>query len=102
MSTNERGSIASKLMLHRRKHADRISALHSALRPSTLDVMDAYGRMIEVLEQSVGLRRGSRFSHPIAVIISKADALDLDDLIGDSAVKRLMQADPSFVLEEDA
>ena len=88
--------------VYRRKHADWISALHSALRPSTLDVMDAYGRMIEVLEQSVGLRRGSRFSHPIAVIISKADALDLDDLIGDSAVKRLMQADLSFVLEEDA
>jgi hypothetical protein len=88
--------------LYRRKHAGRISALHAALRPSTLDVMDAYGRMIEVLEQSVGLRRGSRFSHPIAVVISKADSLDLDDLIGDSAARQLMQTDPSFVLEEDA
>lgn len=88
--------------LYRRKHAGRITALQAALRPSSQDVMDAYGRMIEVLEQSVGLRRGNRFSHPIAVVISKLDALDLDSLIGDLAVKQLMQADPSFVLEEDA
>jgi hypothetical protein len=88
--------------LYKRKHAGSISEQQASLRPSTLAVMDAYGRMIEVLEQSVGLRRGSRFSHPIAVIISKADALDLDDLIGDSAVERLMQTDPSYVQEEDA
>lgn len=92
----------TSIHLYRRQHSDRITALQMSLRPSTLEVMDAYGRMIEVLEQSVGLRRGTRFSHPIAVVISKADALDLDGLIGASAVERLMQADPSYVLEEDA
>lgn len=86
----------------RREHESEIDTMKLALRPSTLAVMDAYGRMIEVLEQSVGLRPGSRFPHPIAVVVSKVDALGLDNRIGSSAAQRLMDNNPEIVIEGDA
>jgi len=58
--------------------------------------------MLAVLESSVGLERGRRFRHPIAVVITKSDALDLDHLIGHPAAQDLMRRKPAIRLEEDA
>ena len=88
--------------LYRRAHSGEVEALRNSLRPSSVGVMEAYGRMISVLEASVGLRPGKRFGNPIAVVISKSDALDLDARIGRAAAARVMAEDPSVHLEEDA
>jgi hypothetical protein len=79
-----------------------IDQLKDAIRPSGLDAMDAYERMITVLEASVGLKRGVKFKHPLAVVISKTDALGLENQIGRPAARELMLQDPSVRLEVDA
>lgn len=88
--------------LFARQHENEIDELKNSIRPSGLDAMDAYERMINVLEASVGLKRGERFKHPLAVVISKTDALDLENIIGRPAAKELMRNDPSIRLESDA
>lgn len=88
--------------LYWRAHEREVNALRTALRPSGLSVMDGYERMITVLEASIGLNPTRRFKQPIAVVISKADALDLEDRIGRSAARKLMRSDPTIRLEEDA
>jgi hypothetical protein len=85
-----------------REHENDIDNFKEFYRPSMLDAMDAYERMIYVLEASVGLKRGEKFKHPLAVVITKTDVLGLEDLIGRSAARELLQKDPSIRLESDA
>jgi hypothetical protein len=87
---------------YRQKHEAEINRLKASIRPSTLGVMAAYERMLTVLETSVGLKRGKKFEHPLAIVISKTDGLDLDQQIGHKAARRLMARDSSICLEEDA
>lgn len=72
------------------------------LRPSTLDLMEAYERMLRVIEAAPRLTRGSKFAQPLAVVISKCDALDLEQQIGEPAAADLMGSTPAFELPEDA
>jgi hypothetical protein len=88
--------------LFSRQYESDIAKIKDSIRPSGIDAMDAYERMINVLEASVGLKRGVRFKYPLAIVISKTDALDLENIIGCSAAKELMRKDPSFRLEVDA
>lgn len=86
----------------RREHGAEIERVKMSLRPSTLDVTTAYANMVTTFEASVGLKPGVLFPHPIAIVISKVDALNLENEIGAPAARRLMEADPRIVLEEDA
>lgn len=61
-----------------------------------------YERMLEALEVHYNLKRDTRFPHPIAVVLTKADAFDLDARIGVEAARRLMQHDPSVQTEGEA
>jgi hypothetical protein len=81
-------------------HQVDVQRYQSYIRPSSLDIMDAYERMLQMFEGSMGLRRGRRFPHPIAVVITKVDALGLDYEIGSSAARNLMMQDPSLSEEE--
>jgi hypothetical protein len=83
-------------------HSGDIEMLRDSLRPSLLDVMQTYERMKQVFEASIGLRRSRRYTHPIAVVISKVDALDLELEVGPPAARALMQLDSSIRSEEDA
>ncbi len=76
--------------------------LLEGLAPSRLDVMQAYERMIEMLEASINVRKQGRFQQPIAVVVTKVDALDLENELGSPAAQRLMAQDPSIEREEDA
>jgi len=86
----------------RQKHENEVESIKNTLRPSTLSTMSAYERMITVLESSVGLSRNRKFRHPIAVVITKSDALNLESKVGISAVKELMHSDLSIATETDA
>ncbi|NPV66204.1 MAG: hypothetical protein HPY64_03565 [Anaerolineae bacterium] len=61
-----------------------------------------YERMIETLEVHYSLRRGVRFPHPIAVVLTKADAFDLDERIGGAAARRLLAESALVHSETDA
>jgi double-GTPase-like protein len=83
-------------------HYGEIELLRQSLRPSELDVMQAYERMTQMFEASIGLQKGRRYSHPIAVVITKVDALELENEIGTPAAQALLQRDSSITSEEDA
>lgn len=87
---------------YRRMHQGDISLIQQELRPSLLDVMEAYERMKEMFEASINVRKGQRYPHPIAVVLTKVDALGLEQEIGLPAAHMLMQSDPSIRSEEDA
>jgi parallel beta-helix repeat protein len=62
------------------------------LKPSELPIEDAVDRLLLTLEESFGLSKRGRVHQPLAVVLSKADAFDLWDLVGESAVDRAIAA----------
>lgn len=87
--------------LYRQIHREAIDAAQNRLRPSELTMEAVLSRLIELLEQ-LRKRPGKPTDIPLAVVISKADALDLDEQIGHAAAQRLMQKNPAIVSEADA
>jgi hypothetical protein len=67
-----------------------------------LDPQTVYERMFSLFEEKVGLSKGKAFSHPLAVVVSKADAFSLEEEIGSSAAQKLMSRDAKITHEEDA
>ena len=88
--------------VYRSIHAQDIQFYQDLIRPSQLGVADAYARMFDMFEDSAGLHKGRRFSHPIAVVVTKVDALNLEYEIGSFAAQNMMNADPSITTEGDA
>jgi hypothetical protein len=84
-----------------KQYKPQISIYQNALRPSSLRVMDVYEHMLDVLELKVGLKRGVKFPHPIAVVVTKTDAFDLEQKIGATAIQRLKLEHPGVCSEED-
>src|SRR6266567_3646607 len=73
------------------EHREEIEHIRRLLRPGTLGVEETYERMIEMLDSTIGFR--NRYSIPIAVVINKVDALNLEDEIGAFAAQALMEQD---------
>ena len=88
--------------VYRSVHAQDIQFYENLIRPSKLGVTDAYARMFDMFEDSAGLHKGRRFSHPIAVVVTKVDALNLEYEIGSIAAQNMMSTDPSITSEGDA
>lgn len=86
----------------RLKYKEQIQAISPYLGPCESEIMQVYDRMIRMLEKKRGLRTMRRYPIPIAVVITKVDALGLDQEIGASAARRLMASDPSYRTEDDA
>jgi len=87
---------------YRNLHKVDIELLRDSLRPSALNVMQAYERMMQMLEASIGIRKGGRYSQPIAIVVTKVDALNLEWEIGEPAAQALMAHNPSIISQEDA
>lgn len=87
---------------YRVTHEVEMRPYQNLIRPSELDVMQAYERMFTMFEDSAGLRKGRRFNHPIAIVISKVDALYLENELGTMSAQNLMSSDPSLTREGDA
>ncbi len=87
---------------YRSQHVQAIEHYQNLIRPSSLDVMQAYERMFNMFEDFAGLRKGRRFTHPIAVVVTKVDALNLEFEIGSIAAQQTMSTTPSLASEGDA
>jgi hypothetical protein len=85
-----------------RQHESEIKTARDALRPSPTNPIEAYERMLAALESVAGLQRGRPFRQPLAVVLTKTDASDLENRVGSPAAHRLMLAQPWLHREQDA
>lgn len=83
-------------------HQSEVELIRESLRPSNLGIMQVYERMIEMVEASVKIRHRGRYVQPIAVVVTKVDALNLEDEIGAPAAQALRDRDPSLRDDEEA
>ncbi len=60
------------------------------LKPSELPIEEAVDRLLLTLEENFGLSKKGRVKQPLAVVVNKVDAFDLEDVIGESAVDRAL------------
>ena len=78
----------------------QLAAHADALRPSTVPVEDTFARILIGMEEFFGLRKGERIRVPVAVVLGKTDAFDLDDRIGERAVDARMASSPAGAARE--
>jgi hypothetical protein len=72
----------------------QMAAHADALRASEVPVEDTFARILIGMEEFFGLKKGERIKVPVAVVINKADAFDLEDRIGERAVDARAAASP--------
>ena len=86
----------------RRIYAHRLPAVEGKLKPSSLLVEDALARVLISLESHFGLGKTARVRAPAAVVVTKIDAFDLEDRVGERAVARELVAKPELDAGEAA
>jgi hypothetical protein len=64
--------------------------------------MESYERMLTVLETNLGLVRHKAYPHPLSVVVTKVDALDLETQIGEPAARVMLMRNRSIGSEADA
>jgi hypothetical protein len=76
-------------------YQDRLSRVRDALKPSALPAEDALSRIFISLEEHFGQSKTVRLKLPVAVVINKVDAFDLEDRIGERALQARVAANPA-------
>ncbi len=92
-----------------REYKDQIKASEMELAPGTDRPDDIFQRTVDALEafarsdkSGIQFSRHQLFPHPVAVVLTKVDAFDLEKRIGGPAARALMAKDASFHYPEDA
>jgi hypothetical protein len=83
-------------------HQEAIEHIRDSVRPSSTGIMETYERMKEKIEKVFGLSRNSKYPIPIAVVLNKVDALNLEDEIGEEVAIALKTYEASIATVEDA
>jgi hypothetical protein len=65
---------------------------HGFLKPSSLPIEDAIDRLLLNLESNFKLSKTNRVAHPLAIVLNKVDAFDLQDVIGERAVDKAVKS----------
>lgn len=78
----------------------QLAAHTDALRPSEVPIEDTFARILIGMEEFFGLKKGDRIKVPVAVVLNKADAFDLEDRIGERAVDERLAASPTGTTRE--
>lgn len=84
------------------QYEDRLPGVKDVLQPSSLPVEDAFSRIMISMEEHFGLEQTGRIKQPVAVVINKTDAFDLEQLIGEPAVQARLEASAEGVTAETA
>jgi hypothetical protein len=84
------------------EYADQLESVRDALQPSKLPIEDALARILISMEEHFGLGKTTRLKVPVAVVINKIDAFDLESRIGEPAVRQRVQSSPTPVDPETA
>jgi hypothetical protein len=73
------------------EYHDRLPEVVGGLKPSALPAEDALARLVLGLEEHFGLGKTARLKKPVAVVITKVDAFDLEERIGAPALERRLR-----------
>lgn len=84
-----------------RQHEKQIAIQRKLLNPSCLHPNDVYSRLIMLME-ACKEEQPARYRQPLAVVLTKVDALNLEGVIGQVAARRLIESFPRFKREADA
>jgi hypothetical protein len=68
------------------RYAAQLRAAEKSIRPSSANIDDIVARLIAAMEKDFGLSPSEKVKSPLAVVINKVDAFDLDELIGERAL----------------
>lgn len=79
----------------RRKYEYELSKTWTSVNPSQLNVEDALTRVILTMQESFGLSETGKIKCPLAIVISKVDAFGLEEVLGESAVNKILSEDKS-------
>jgi hypothetical protein len=83
------------------EYEDPLESVRDVLQPSKLPIEDALARILISMEEHFGLGKTARLKVPVAVVINKIDAFDLEARIGEPAVRQRMQASPAPVVPQN-
>jgi len=84
-----------------RQHEGQIAAKRKLLNPSCLPPDEVYARLIMLME-ACKEEQPTRYRQPLAVVITKTDALNLEGVIGHVAAHRLIESFPKLKTEANA
>ena len=87
---------------YRRYHRDEIEPIRDSLGPSELDIEEVCNRMLRAVEMYRLERVAEQYSVPVAVVLTKVDALGLENEVGLHAAQQLLASHPSSMTYEDA
>ena len=82
------------------RYEESLPGVRDALKPSALPVEDAFSRILISMEEHFGLEQTGRIKQPVAVVINKTDAFDLEQVICEAAVQERIKASPEPVTAE--
>ena len=68
------------------QYEGQLAQHRAAVKPSLLPIGDVIDRLLLTLEGEFGLSKTGRVKQPLAIVLNKADAFDLEQLIGETAV----------------
>ncbi|MGX2958157.1 TRAFAC clade GTPase domain-containing protein [Peribacillus sp. JNUCC 23] len=74
----------------------------STVNPSGASLEEIYDRLIVYFQEQYGVKPHQKITKPIAFVINKVDAYNLDQRIGEKAAQEIMDKDPSIKTKEDA
>lgn len=85
----------------RREYQGPLAAAATVLSPSDMLVEDAFGRILIGMEEHFGLPKGGRIKKPVAIVVTKLDAFDLESKLGEPAWRqRAATSSPPLSLQE--
>jgi hypothetical protein len=72
------------------------------IKPSITPLDDVFDALIINLEKNYRIKTTEKISKPVAIVFSKIDAFDLQNIIGENAAQNLLRADATIKTIEDA
>jgi len=84
------------------KYESQLSSTPGIINKSEESLDIAYENMLVAFETLSNLKRNLKFHQPIAVVVTKCDAFDLDDSIGGVAAVNYMRDHPEITSEREA
>lgn len=85
-----------------REYADELRSTTNQIAPSHKKPDEIFATMTTTLEYGLEIKPGRQVKQPIAVVIVKSDAFDLEDRIGEPAARKLMDENPTIKHTGDA